>query len=319
MKSSLSVSISPHIRSERTTKTVMYSIALALVPAGTAGIFIFGKNALLVIITSIASAFLTEVMFGVLGRKKISISDGSALITGLLLAYNLPPGVPLWIPVIGAFFGVAVGKQLFGGLSHNIFNPALVGRTFLMMSWPVYMTTWRQPRWGVDAVSKATPLGMFKHDNIDLSAIVPLKDLFIGNRAGCVGEVCVIAILIGAIFLLVKGHITWHTPAAYIATVAVLGWAFFGKGGLFKGEWVYFILSGGLILGAFFMATDYVTTPLSAKGKVIFGLGCGVITFLIRKFGGYPEGVSYSILMMNAATPIIDRYTKPKWFGYKGK
>ena len=316
---SMNVSISPHIRSSRATKEVMWSVFLALIPAGAAGVFIFGVNALLVIIASIAAALIAEIAVQAASRKTISILDGSVFITGLLLAYNLPPGVPLWIPVIGSLFGVVVGKQLFGGLGHNIFNPALVGRAFLMASWPVYMTVWKAPRMSIDAVSRATPLGVLRHGDVDLASIVSLRDLLLGNRPGCIGEICIIALLAGAIFLLAKGHITAHTPFVYIATVAVLSWAFSGRGGLFKGEWLYLILNGGLILGAFFMATDYVTTPLSAKGKIVFGLGCGVITFLIRKFGGYPEGVSYSILMMNAATPIIDRYTRPKWFGYKGR
>ena len=314
---SLKVTISPHIKAERTTPRIMWSVILALLPAGTAGIFIFGLNALYVIIVSIVSAIITEAVMQALRRKAITVMDGSAMITGILLAYNVPPGVPLWLPAVGAFFAVAIGKQAFGGLGQNIFNPALIGRAFLMVSWPVYMTTWQNPRWKVDAVSSASPLGLLKHGDFELVKNFSLWDLLTGNRPGCIGEICIIAVLLGAAYLLIKRYITWHTPVIYIATVGLLSWAFNGQGGLFKGDALFFILNGGLILGAFFMATDYVTTPLSRQGKAIFGLGCGILTFLIRRFSGYPEGVSYSILIMNAATPLIDRYTKPRWFGWK--
>jgi electron transport complex protein RnfD len=294
----------------------MWSVVLALVPAGAAGVFIFGLHALYVIIASVLAAVATEAVMQALRRKAITVSDGSVLITGLLLAYNLPPQVPLWLPVVGAFFAVAFGKQIFGGLGQNIFNPALVGRAFLMVSWPIYMTTWRNPRWAADAVSSASPLGLMKDQDLASLARFSYMDFILGNRSGCIGEVCVLALLAGAAFLVWRGYITLRTPCAYILTVGVLSWAFNGSAGLFKGDPLFFILNGGLILGAFFMATDYVTTPLTHKGKLIFGLGCGLLTFVIRRFGGYPEGVSYSILMMNAATPIIDRYTGAKPFGF---
>ena len=316
MSESLVVSIGPHIKDKVSTRRIMWAVTFALAPAGIAGVFIFGINSLFVIVAGIVAAVVTEALMLAVRKKDIgAVWDGSAVLTGLLLAYNLPPQSPLWMPVAGSFFAIAIGKQAFGGLGHNIFNPALAGRAFLMISWPVYMTTWQSPGWKVDAVTSATPLALYKEGQAAVMKSASYWDLFLGQRGGCIGEVCVIALLIGAIYLLIKKYITWHIPFIYIATVAVMSWAFNGKAGLFTGDALFFTLAGGLILGAFFMATDYVTSPLSPRGKVIFGLGCGLLTFLIRKFAGYPEGVSYAILIMNSATPIIDRYTFPKWFG----
>ncbi len=312
------VYIAPHITSEISTKKIMWAVFWSLVPAGIAGVYIFGIKSSFLIIASVLSAMLTEALIaGARKRNMSSVFDGSAILTGLLLAYNLPPGVPIWMPVVGSFFAIAIGKKVFGGLGQNIFNPALTGRAFLLMSWPIYMTTWQNPRWNADAVTRATPLVIFKEGRLDLLKNYSNWDLFIGNRPGCIGEVCVIALLIGAAYLFMKGYISWHIPFTYIATVAVTSWAFNGKANFFTGDVTFFVLSGGLILGAFFMATDYVTSPLSARGKVVFGIGCGLLTFMIRKFAGYPEGVSYAILIMNAATPLIDRYTLPKWFGWR--
>lgn len=328
MDNSLAVSMSPHLKSGISTKKIMWAVNLALIPAGIAGVFIFGIHSLYVIITSVLSAVVTEWAILAIRKKEITISDGSALLTGLLLAYNVPPGVPLWLPAAGSFFAIAVGKQIFGGLGHNIFNPALAGRAFLMVSWPVYMTTWQNPRWKVDAITAATPLDLLKSGQTALLKGTTYMDLFLGNRGGCIGEVCIAALLIGAAYLIFKKYISWHIPITYIAVVAILSWAFnspsagsgpimnLPKNGFFIGDALFYIMSGGLILGAFFMATDYVTSPLSARGKIIFGIGCGILTFLIRKYSGYPEGTSYAILIMNAATPIIDRYSFPKWFGY---
>ncbi|MBI4336174.1 MAG: RnfABCDGE type electron transport complex subunit D [Candidatus Omnitrophica bacterium] len=324
MSEPLVVSIGPHIKDKDSTKKIMWAVTLALVPAGAAGIFIFGIKSLFIIISGVLSAVVTEAAICGFRKKEMTIGDGSAVLTGLLLAYNLPPGVPLWLPVIGAFFAVAVGKQVFGGLGHNIFNPALTGRAFLMLSWPAYMTTWQNPRWLFDAVSRATPLAAMKEVSRSgmpvstagsLVSTPSLTDLLMGNRGGCIGEVCVIVLILGAGYLLAKKYITWHVPVIYIATTAILSWMFNGPEGLFKGDVLFFMLSGGLVLGAFFMATDYITSPLSSRGKVIFGIGCGALTFVIRRFAGYPEGVSYAILIMNAAVPVIDRYTFPKWFG----
>ena len=317
MSKPLTVSIGPHIKSPRTTKKIMWAVTIALIPAGAAGVFIFGLDALRVILVSIFAAVATEAIILKMRKKDVAaIWDGSAILTGLLLAYNLPPGVPLWLPVAGSIFAIVIGKQIFGGLGHNIFNPALAGRAFLMVSWPIYMTTWRQPRWAVDVVSGATPLAIIKNSEFAGMANASLWDLFVGNRGGCIGEVCVVALLVGAIYLLVKGYIAWHIPVAYVATVALTSWAFNGTAGVFTGDAFFFVLAGGLVLGAFFMATDYVTSPLSSKGRIIFGVGCGVLTFIIRKFAGYPEGVCYSILIMNAFVPLIDRHTYPKWFGW---
>jgi electron transport complex protein RnfD len=291
----------------------MWMVVISLIPAGFAGVIIFGLKALWVIVLGIASALLTELALEILTKRKITVLDGSAVITGLLLAYNLPPGVPFWLPVVGAFFSIAIGKQVFGGLGQNIFNPALVGRVFLMASWPKYMTAFAKPL-SYDAVTQATPLALLKEGKI-LENISHL-DLFIGKRGGCIGEVCILALLLGAAFLLLKGYISWHIPLTYILTVGLFAYIF-GPKGLFSGDWLFHILSGGLMLGAFFMATDYVTSPLTRKGQIIFGIGCGIITAIIRLWGGYPEGVSYAILMMNAATPIIDRYTKNRVYGTK--
>ena len=303
MNEPLVVSTSPHMKSKISTRKIMWGVALSLAPAGAAGIFIFGMNSLFVVIVSVAAALVTEALILAARKKELStVWDGSALLTGLLLAYNLPPSVPLWLPVAGSFFAVAIGKQAFGGLGHNIFNPALAGKAFLMMSWPLYMTTYQAPRWKtMDAVTRATQVSNW--------------DIFIGNRGGCIGEACLLALLAGALYLFIKGYIGWHIPLTYVATVAAMSWAFNGKTGLFTGDALFFVLTGGLILGAFFMATDYVTSPLSARGRIVFGIGCGILTFIIRKFAGYPGGVCYAILIMNAFTPIIDRHTFPKWFG----
>ncbi|MBU2540454.1 MAG: RnfABCDGE type electron transport complex subunit D [Candidatus Omnitrophica bacterium] len=314
----LVVSSSPHIEEDDHIIRRMWATFIALLPVGFAGVYIFGIHSLYVILVSLAAAALTEIACQKMQRRKVTASDGSALICGLLLAYNLPPDVPVWIPILGTVFAVGVGKHLFGGLGFNIFNPALVGRAFLMTSWPTHMTSWTNPRFAIDAVSSATPLTILKEKGVFSISELPLNywDLFIGNRGGCIGEVCVIALLVGAAYLLYKQYISWQTPISFILTTGFLSWVFSGSR-LFSGDFLLSILSGGLILGAFFMATDYVTGPLTKKGKLIFGLGCGLITFLIRKYGGYPEGVSYAILTMNAFVPTIDRFCRLKPYGFK--
>jgi electron transport complex protein RnfD len=311
MINKLIVSGSPHIHKQASISRIMWTVVISLIPAGIAGVIIFGLDALWVTLVAVVAAVLTELIFGIWTKKKITILDGSAVITGILLAFNLPSGVPLWLPVAGAVFSIAIGKQVFGGLGQNIFNPALVGRVFLMASWPKYMTTFTRP-FSYDAITSATPLAVLKEGRV-LEHISYL-DLFLGKHGGCIGEVCILALLIGAALLLIKGYISWHIPVTYIFTTAVFTYIF-GAAQLFQGDWLFHILSGGLILGAFFMATDYVATPLTAKGQLIFGLGCGLLTAVIRIWGGYPEGVSYAILMMNAATPFIDRYTKRRIYG----
>jgi len=311
MKNNLIVSGSPHIHKKESISRIMWTVVASVIPAGIAGVIIFGLDALWVTLVAVTAAVLTELVFGIWTKKKITILDGSAVITGILLAYNLPPNVPLWLPVIGAVFSIAIGKQAFGGIGQNIFNPALVGRVFLMASWPKYMITFTKP-FSCDAVTGATPLALLKEGK--LLEHISYFDLFLGKRGGCIGEVCILALLIGAAFLLIRGYITWHIPATYIFTTAVFTYIF-GGAQLFGGDWLFHVLNGGLILGAFFMATDYVATPLTARGQLIFGVGCGLITAVIRLWGGYPEGASYAILMMNAATPFIDRYTKNRIYG----
>jgi len=313
MRNNLLVNTSPHLHKKESVARIMWMVVLSLIPAGIAGVYIFGLGALQVIILGVVAAVITEMVLQSVTKKKVTVLDGSAVLTGLLLAYNLPPNVPFWLPIIGSVFSIAIGKHIFGGLGQNIFNPALVGRVFLMASWPKYMTTFTKPL-NYDAITSATPLAIMKEGKV-LEKISYL-DLFLGNRGGCIGEVCIIALIIGAIFLLLRGYISWHIPASYIITTALFTYIF-GAKVFFAGDWLFHLLSGGLILGAFFMATDYVTSPLTAKGQIVFGIGCGLLTAVIRLWGGYPEGVSYAILMMNAAAPIIDRYTKKRIYGTK--
>lgn len=295
----------------------MWTVVVSLIPAVAAGTYFFGWRALMLVLISIATAMATEAIIQKLTRKKVSVSDGSAVITGMLLAMVIPPGVPLWLPIVGSFCAIAIAKMLFGGLGHNIFNPALVGRAILLASFPVAMTTWILARGMgksfVDVLTTATPLA--KVGSLDLAKLPSIWDLFIGRVGGSVGETCALALLIGAAILLIRGIIKWHIPVSYIGTVAV----FIGISQLF-GDQNFAIIpihifAGGLILGAFFMATDMVTSPLTKKGSMIFGIGAGVITCVIRLWGGYPEGVCYSILIMNAFTPMIDRYVRPRRFG----
>ncbi len=313
MKNKLIVSVSPHLHKDESITKIMWMVVLSLLPAGIAGVIIFGRSALWVITLGIISALISEGILQILTKRKVTFLDGSAFLTGLLLAYNLPPEVPFWLPIVGSFFAIAIGKQIFGGLGQNIFNPALAGRVFLMASWPKYMTTFTRPL-NYDAITSATPLALLKEGKVLEN--ISYWDLFLGKRGGCIGEVCILALLFGAALLFLKGYISWHIPLTYIFTVGALTYIF-GPKGLFTGDWLFHILSGGLILGAFFMATDYVTSPLTRKGQLIFGMGCGLLTAVIRLWGGYPEGVSYAILMMNAATPIIDRYTKNRIYGTK--
>lgn len=316
MKNKFIVSVSPHIQAPISIPQIMWRVFFSLLPSGILGIFIFGLETLWIILLSIITAVLTEASIQYLTKRRITILDGSACLTGLLLAYNLPSTAPFWIPIIGSFFAIAIVKQAFGGLGRNIFNPALAARAFLMACWPFYMTDFSLP-YSVDAKTQATPLTLIKDGKINhfLETGLSYLDLFLGNRGGCIGEVTIFALLLGAIYLLYKHIILLHIPLSFIGSLAILSWIF-AREGFFKGDILFSILSGGVILGAFFMATDYVTSPLTKKGKVIFGLGCGVLTFIIRRFGGYPEGVSYSILIMNAFSPLIDRWVKPYRYGY---
>jgi electron transport complex protein RnfD len=326
----LTVSVSPHIRSDVSVPKIMWTVNIALAPALLAGIYYFGPKAAIVTLLCIVSCMASEWLVQKMTSRDVTLGDGSAFLTGLLLGMNLPPSAPWYIPVIGSFVAVAITKQLFGGLGFNIFNPALIGRAFVLITWPRAMTTWTAPSVGfarVEAETAATPLGILKEEGMGqlLQVFGEKKDLYIdllvGNHAGSLGEVSVIALLIGAAILLSMRYITWHIPFSYLATVAALAWAFggsdpeTGRFALFAGDPLIHILSGGLILGAFFMATDYVTVPSIKAGQIIFGVGCGAITMLIRLKGGFPEGVMFAILLMNCFTPLIDRAMKTTAFG----
>jgi len=331
----LLVTPAPHVRNSETVASVMMDVVVALVPAILASVYFFGIKALVVIVTCIFFSVASEYVCQRIMRRPVTISDYSAVVTGILLAFCLPPTIPWYLAAIGSIFAIVVGKMLFGGLGYNLFNPALVGRAFLLASWPVFMTRWSGPekfledKWLSisDATTKASALSSFKES---LGAVrkgasveslqeiynnFSLSDLFLGNVPGSLGETSVLFLLLGAFYLwFYKKHITWHIPVTYIGTVGLLVWLFGGPA-FMQGNVLFHITSGGLILGAFFMATDMVTSPITKKGRIIFGIGAGLIVFVIRIFGGYPEGVCYSILLMNAATPLIDRYTRPKRFG----
>lgn len=325
MASTLTISPSPHVRSGITTQKIMLLVVLALVPAIVAATVVFGPRALLLVVFCGAVSVFTELVCQKLMQKEVTISDGSALLTGVLLALNLPATLPLWEAAIGCIFAVAVVKQLFGGLGCNFANPAITGRIFLLLSFAGDMTTWVKPFYYrgcsfggmfastgslADGVTGATPLA---------SGDASLLDLFLGNTGGSLGETSALALLIGGGFLLVLGIISWHTPVAYLGSLAVLELIYALATG---GEWtdvLFALLSGGVILGAFFMATDYVTTPITNSGKLIFGLGCGILTFVIREFASMPEGCSFSILLMNLLTPYIDKFTMTHPLGAKPK
>lgn len=299
------IASSPHIHSGESVERIMYSVAAALLLPAAGSVYYFGFKAIGVLIVAILSAVLTEALFQKVRNKPISIFDGSAGVTGLLLALNLPAGLPLWMAAVGSIIAISLGKQIFGGLGQNPFNPALIGRVFLMLSFTTYMTTWISP---VDGTTGATPLALMKMESIPTN----YSDLFFGNVAGSMGETSAFLIILGGLYLLYKGYIDLYIPATYLGSVALIA-AILGRDPLFH------LLAGGLMLGAFFMATDMVTTPLTVKGKIIFGLGAGFFTMLIRLYGGYPEGVSFSILLMNSFTPIINRYTRPKIYGEAGR
>ncbi|MCU0640491.1 MAG: RnfABCDGE type electron transport complex subunit D [Candidatus Margulisbacteria bacterium] len=301
---SFDISVGPHIRAPYDSKKIMWLVALTLLLPAGAGVYFFGFKALQLIIFTTLAAVATEAVCQWFAKRPITVSDGSAAVTGLLLALIVPPTLPLWMAGIGAAFAIAIVKVLFGGLGFNIFNPALAARAFLLASWPVAMTSWVRP---FDAVTTATPLYLVNK----LHQTAPSYwDLLIGNRAGSLGETSALAIMIGAGLLLLVGVIDWAAPAAMIGSVAFLSW-------LLGYDPLFAVLSGGLMLGAFYMATDYVTAPVTVKGRVYFGLGCGLIIILIRYFGGFPEGVNYSILIMNMLTPVIDKYARPRLYGAK--
>ncbi|MCB2293730.1 RnfABCDGE type electron transport complex subunit D [Clostridium algoriphilum] len=300
------VSSSPHIKSNDSVQGIMRDVIIALIPATFAGIYFFGMQAFLVTLVSVLSCIAAEALWQKLTHRKITIGDLSAVVTGLLLAFNLPAAVPLWLPAIGGFFAIIIVKQFFGGIGQNIMNPALAARAFLLASWPVHMTNFT-----VDGVSSATALGILKTGSGELPS---LANVFIGNVGGCIGETSVLALLIGAAYLLYKRIITWHIPVAFIGSTFILTYIL-GRNGLMTGNALYEIFAGGLMIGAFYMATDYTTSPMAKKGQVIFGIGCGILTTIIRLYGGYAEGVSYSILIMSLFVPFIDKFTALRIFG----
>lgn len=291
--------VSPHVTSGRTTQNIMLDVIIALIPAGIASVIIFGLRSLLVIGVCVLICVLSEYTFEKICKKENTIMDLSAVVTGLLLAYNLPVSIPLWQAAFGSLFAIVVVKQLFGGIGQNFANPAITARIVMLVAFSGTMTSWVFP----DASSTATPLVLLYKG--DLVAMPSYMDMLLGIRGGCLGETCTIALLAGGIYLIARRVISWHTPVAFIGTVLIMAL-------IFDKAPVYQLMSGGLIIGAFFMATDYATTPSTKWGKIIFGVGCGLITVLIRFWGTSPEGVSYSILLMNIFTPYISRLTRSK-------
>lgn len=310
----LLVTAPPHIYHPDTTQKIMFTVALALAPIAIYDIYLFGKYAVITLFFSIFGAVFAEAFIQQLRRVPVTIKDGSAFLTGLLFALTLPPKVPWWISFIGGFVSIAIGKQAFGGLGYNIFNPALVGRAFVLMAWPQHLTADWFEKISVETVSGATPMFLAKYFYLGNIKIDLTNFYFVHlfrNTFGSMGEVSAALIIFGFFFLLARRIIDYSTPVAYVFTVAVLT-LLLGRDPLF------YVLGGGLLFGAVFMATDYVTTPITRKGKVLFGIGAGVLTTLMRLYANTPEAVAYSILFMNALTPLIDIYTKPKVFGAKG-
>ncbi len=330
MRTSVKITASPHVRSAESTIQIMWSVVFSLVPVIIASIYFFGPSALLVILAATAGCLITERLFG---SQPGSLSDGSAMITGLLLGLTLPPGFPLWMAFLGGFFGVAFGKIMFGGLGQNIFNPALVGRAFLQAAFPVAITTWplRPDSWltlygsnfalpfmspTADVATGATPLGIMKF--ADEPVVAPISDLLLGTTMGSLGETSAILILIGGLYLAWRGHLNWHIPASILVSAFAVSGLFYVTG-VSDFPPLFMLFSGGMMLGAFYMATDMVTSPVSTKGCWIFGFGIGFLTVVIRIWGGLPEGVMYSILLMNALVPFINRASQPRLFGTTGK
>ncbi len=300
MMEKLTVSVSPHFSGKRTTQNIMLDVIIALIPALIASVIIFGWRSLLVTAVCVSACVLSEFLFQKICKRESTLYDLSAVVTGIILAFNLPVTIPVWQAVIGSMTAIIVVKQLFGGIGQNFANPAVTARIIMLIAFSNSMTAWQFPKNSVDALSGATPLVANFKDSTP-----PYLTLFLGNHGGCLGETCVLALVLGGIYLLIRKVISWHIPVAFIGTVALMS-LLCGKDALFQ------ILSGGLMLGAFFMATDYSTSPSTKWGKIIFGVGCGLVTILIRFWGNLPEGVSYSILLMNILTPYISKLTRNK-------
>jgi len=303
MNDQLVVSSSPHVRDVTTVSNIMWSVVKALIPAVLAAVYFFGFQAFSIIMVSVIGCIATEYLFQNVRGKEITINDGSAVITGILLALTLPPTSPLWMVLVGSVVAIGLGKHVFGGLGHNPFNPALVGRAFILAAYPVRMTNWMNPIRMIDVTTSATPLSL-----VNQGAPVDYWNLFIGNIGGSLGETSALALLLGGAYLIYKGYINWRIPAAMLSTVFTLSF-------IAGFDPIAHLFAGGLILGAFYMATDMVTSPITKRARWIFGIGAGLIVVIIRLWGGYPEGVLYSILLMNTTVPLLDRYTRPRSFG----
>ncbi len=332
----LKISTAPHMSSPINTSIIMRDVIIALIPAALIAVLFFGLNALTVIITSVASCILCEyALTRWVLHKPSTLRDNSAAITGLLLAYNLPSNFPILLILLGSFVAIGITKIAFGGLGKNLFNPALIGRVFLFVSFPLQMTTWPRPKFldfmNTDVQTGATTLGILKHLDAETSATALTShagsienlpnywQMLIGYTGGCIGEISALALLLGGAYLLWRNVISWHIPFYYIATVFIVTSFLWLKYDLPIYDPVTHLLSGGLMLGAIFMATDYVTSPMTINGKIIFGIGCGLLTVIIRLWGSYPEGVSFAILIMNAFVPLIDKFTRPRLFGARRK
>lgn len=331
MKQMLRVSSGPHIHSGTTTQKIMLDVVIAMLPAVAGSIYFFGASAFILIAVSALSAVLAEYAWQKLTHQRVTITDFSAVVTGIMLAFNLPPTAPLWMPIIGSAFAIIVVKQLFGGLGHNFMNPALAARAVLMASWPARMNTFVKPSdlkalnlgfgaslfpGSIDAVSSATPMTLLKAGTS--AAEIGIWDSFIGNVGGCLGETSALLLLIGGAYLLIRKVITLRTPASMLGTIAVMAFLFGGDNGLCSadgGTVLMHLFGGGAIMGAIFMASDYATSPVTPKGQIIYGIGIGLITMVIRLWGGYAEGTSYAILIMNVAAPLIERFTHQTPFG----
>ena len=331
MENKFVVSSSPHIRDNVNTKKIMLDVIIALLPAALAGVYFFGLRALAVILVTISSCVISEYIARKAMKREATIGDLSAVVTGLLLALNLPPTIPFWIAAIGGVVAIVIVKQMFGGLGQNFMNPALAARVVLLVAYTEQMTNWINPK-GVDAISTATPLEIAKNSLIGATADVvggatqvgdvalqaaempTYLQLFLGQVGGCIGETSALALLLGALYLLARKVIGLQIPLTFIGTTALFTWIFGGET-LFTGDFLYHVLAGGLILGAFYMATDYATCPVTNKGRIIMGIGCGILTGIIRLYTNYPEGVSFAIILMNVVVPLIDRFIVPKSFG----